>query len=67
MSDHDHYLAGPCEGISIHRNGRSVTIKNTKANPPCETVHNFEDEERASAFIWRKREEIYADHDGVSA
>ncbi|MEH3108925.1 MAG: hypothetical protein PGN22_02340 [Agrobacterium cavarae] len=66
MADHDHYLAGPCEGMSLHRIGREVQFKDTSGREP-ESKRVFEDEERASAFIWRHRQELYAKYDQVAA
>jgi hypothetical protein len=62
----DWYLAGPCEGISLHRDGRTVTIKDTTGRE-LEYTQAFEDAERASAFVWKKRDQLYAKYDREAA
>ncbi|NTF23536.1 hypothetical protein G6L37_34765 [Agrobacterium rubi] len=48
---HDHHLAGPCDGISMHREGSTTTIR-------------FRSEEEAAAFDQILRDSIYARADG---
>lgn len=59
----DHYLAGACEGISLHRKGRTVTVKD-RTGREKEQTHTFEDAERAAVWAWQKRDELYRQYDG---
>lgn len=55
----DHYLSGPCEGMSLHREGKLLTLKDTSGREP-QTTYNCDDEHHASESLWRWRDILYA-------
>lgn len=62
----EHYLAGPCEGISLHRKGCQVSIKDISGRE-AEATHVLEDEESAKKFEWSVRSELYAKYEKEDA
>lgn len=54
----DHYLAGPCEGMSLHKDGRYLTLKDTSGRER-EQTYNCDDEKHAEDSLWRWRDILY--------
>lgn len=58
----DHYLAGPCEGISIHNDGCALIIRDTSGRGEDRlTLCSSEDEARQA--VWSVRDQLYAKYD----
>jgi hypothetical protein len=51
----DHYLCGPCEGVSLHTNGSSLEI----SEPSGSTYFQYNSDQEASEALWKKRDELY--------
>ena len=54
----DHYLAGPCEGISLHTDGKFLTIKD-RSGREKERTYSCDDDKHASESLWRWRDILY--------
>jgi hypothetical protein len=52
------YLAGPCDGMSITRDGLEIHIEDTSCREP-RSVQTFETEEEARAAIYPTRQRLY--------
>lgn len=59
----DHYLAGPCEGMSLHRDRLKIRIKDTSGREPDRTVV-YPTEYDARQGEWTLRAELYAKYEG---
>jgi hypothetical protein len=55
---YDHYLDGPCEGMSLHRNGLRVTVKD-KSGREEERTETYRSEEHARQALWWERSHLY--------
>lgn len=59
----DHFLAGPCEGISIHTNGCTASIRDIRG---LETSsQTFLTEKAATEALWRWRDCLYRKYETV--
>lgn len=55
----DHYLCGPCEGVSLHSDGSSLEIR----EPSGSTHFQYDSDKKASEALWKKRDELYAKYE----
>lgn len=53
----DHYLAGCCEGISIHTDGCTASIRDVRGVGTCSQT--FLTEKAATQALWRWRDFLY--------
>lgn len=53
----DHYLAGPCEGISIHIDGTTTSVRDVRGIETCSQT--FLTEKAAKEALWRWRDFLY--------
>lgn len=59
----DHYLAGPCEGMSIHREGLTVSVRDISHREP-QREYSFDNEDDARAAVWIIRDTLYRNYEG---
>lgn len=53
-----HYLAGPCDGILILRDGDTITVEDETGREP-RTIYTFASDDVARRAEWSIREELY--------
>lgn len=58
----DHYLAGSCEGMSLHRDGTLIELRDTTGREPFKT-EIFESEQEARIAQWKWAEFLHEKYD----
>lgn len=58
----DHYLAGPCDGIVISRDGDTVTIHDENGRE-LRQQYTFANSDIARRAVWSIRDEFYAKYE----